>query len=83
MLRKPIAKEVQGSNKLAENLTQGCAKALSSLLPFTQNENMFLEKLLEQGEIRPELICDDNRFNENLIIHPSILRKAKKYENFI
>lgn len=76
VLRKSAAKEIQGEKKLADTLIQGCKEILSQFFPFTKNENLFLERLLEYGEVMPTLLTDDEQFNKNLMLHPAILRKV-------
>ena len=54
----------------ATKLMEECKEALSVVLPFNKDELAFLECLQRQGEIRPELISDDQLFCERVSKHP-------------
>ncbi len=69
---------------LASQLVAECQQALSGLLPFTQNENQFLDQLLDHGEINASLITKDRDMQDKINNHPGLRWKAhnvKKYFN--
>lgn len=53
-------------------------KAFQYFFPLTKNEHDFLEQLLSQGVIRPELLSDDMFFIENVKNHPAIKWAAQQ-----
>lgn len=62
----------------ANRLVTECREKFATLLPFEKNEIEFLERLWRQGEIRPELISNDENFCMRITHHPSLLWRAKK-----
>lgn len=60
-----------------ENLVKKCQEAFMRLLPLTSGENEFLDRLLDKGEIEPELITDDSKLIENIKLHPAIKWSAQ------
>jgi predicted nucleotidyltransferase component of viral defense system len=54
----------------AVKLVDECKDMLSIALPFRMNEIEFLEQVQRHGEIRPELISDDQNFCERVRQHP-------------
>ncbi len=58
-------------------LVDECREALSSVLPLLETEQEFLERLLDHGEIRPDLLDVDEAMNERIRGHPSLLWKAR------
>ena len=51
--------------------------ALSAVLPFQADEKAFLDCLQTHGEIKPELISDDEAFCWRVKRHPSLLWRSK------
>ena len=62
----------------AKGLVDECRTALAPILLFQDNEIEFLERLQREGEIRPELINNDDNFCQRVIQHPSLLWRAQK-----
>ncbi len=58
-----------------DNLLKKSQSAMSKLLPFQRNEIDFLDALLDQGEVKPELITSDKNLQKVIRIHPGILWK--------
>lgn len=54
----------------AEQLVSECKTAFQSLLPFNEQEKLFLTHLDVQGEIKPELLSSDPIFCERVKDHP-------------
>ena len=50
--------------------------ALDSLLPFTESEKEFLDRLLDYGEIVPSLLTDDEGLAARIRHHPGLEWKA-------
>ena len=55
----------------AARLVEETREALGTLLPFTEPESDFLDRLLDRGEIAPELITDDEELADRIRRHPS------------
>lgn len=60
----------------AELLLTECRDRLAQVLPLAENEREFLERVLERGEIAPELITQDHALAERIATHPGVLWKA-------
>ena len=52
-------------------------EALSVVLPLQKSELTFLDRLLEDGEIEPELLTQDNVLAGIVRNHPALLWKAQ------
>ena len=59
-----------------ESLIEECRTALSALLPFTDAEREFLDLLLEEGRITPDLLTVDQALKERISIQPLLEWKA-------
>ena len=62
----------------AKSLSDQCVKAFSRILPFSQNEQLFLSCLEEEGEIRPEILSSDLEFCHSVKQHPGLLWRIKQ-----
>ncbi len=69
-------------NYWASQLIIGCKNILSRILPFTQNENDFLELVLQKGEIDPSLITTDVDLQQKISNHPGLLWKVQHVKKF-
>ena len=78
LLRKSELSSMGRASTWAENLIQACQKAFQHFLPLTESEHAFLDQLLDQGIIRPELLSDDALFIENVKNHPAIRWAAQQ-----
>ncbi len=61
----------------ADSLVDDCRKGLSRLFPFTKAEREFLDRVLDHGEIRAELLTDDDALRSRIDQHPSLAWKAQ------
>lgn len=66
----------KGPDEWGKTLVDECRTALSCLLPFTEPEKEFLDRLLDHGEISPSLITCDAALSERLARHPLLEWKA-------
>mgnify|MGYP000896496573 CR=1 FL=1 len=67
------------ANKPAEigvRLLEDCRKGLSWLLPFTDGERTFLDRILDKGRIEPEHLTNDPEMVRIILNHPSLKWKA-------
>jgi len=60
----------------AERLVDDCRQKLSIILPLRVNELAFLDSILEQGEIKTELLTSDKEFIERINQHPLLQWKV-------
>jgi hypothetical protein len=61
----------------ADGLMEDCRKGLSRLFPFTKAEREFLDRVLDHGEIRAELLTDDEALGGRIAQHPSLAWKVQ------
>ena len=59
-----------------KTLTADCHELLAMVLPLTDREREFLERLNGKGEILPEVLTDDDRLRDIIRKHPGLLWKA-------
>jgi len=57
-------------------LITDCHELLAMVLPLTDREREFLERLNGKGEILPEVLTDDKRLQDIVRTHPGLLWKA-------
>jgi hypothetical protein len=63
-------------NQFGKGLVEDCCSLLSSLLPFTAPEQGFLDRILDRGEIAPELLTSDEALQNRIRRHPLLEWKA-------
>ncbi|MDF1593015.1 MAG: nucleotidyl transferase AbiEii/AbiGii toxin family protein [Desulfobacterales bacterium] len=66
-----------------KRLIEDCRKGLAVLLPFKAAEMEFLDRLLEKGEIVPDLLTDDEDLRDRIRKHPMLEWKALNVREFI
>lgn len=71
MLKKDIINEVGSIKTWSRKLMSECHTQLSRLFPLNENEQEFLTRLIDNGEIQPQLICD-GVLAENVSAHPAL-----------
>lgn len=81
LLRKD-AQELESLNRWAERLVEETRTALESLLPLTESEKEFLDRLLEYGEIEPVLLTVDEGLAARIKHHPGLEWKALNVREF-
>lgn len=65
-----------------ERLLKECREFLKNVLPLRRNEQLFLDELLERGQIVPSLLTDDSGLIERISNHPGLLWKAFNVQSF-
>ncbi len=60
----------------AESMIAECRDRLGAVLPMAANEIAFLDRILDQGEVEPELLTTDDEMAERIRIHPLLQWKA-------
>ena len=76
VLRNEQLKDKKSIISWSQNLISTCKQHLVKLISFNQNELDFLTKILDNGEIIPEIITDDNRLIDSINKHPVLLWKC-------
>lgn len=71
-----MAGELTDAARWAQQLAAECRDALSMLLPFSDSEREFLDRILDHGEIRADILGLDQRLSELVQQHPALLWKA-------
>lgn len=66
----------------AQDMIEIYQTAISNLLPFNENEMIFFNKLLDDGEIDPLLLTADENLQKRISMHPGLLWKAQNVKNF-
>lgn len=61
----------------AQTLVNECQEGLSALLPFEEHEMRFLNLLLDEGKIEPELLTTESNLQERILQHPLLLWKTQ------
>jgi len=63
-------------DRFGKGLVEDCRNLLSSLLPFTAQEQEFLDRMLDRGEIAPALLTGDEALQDSIRRHPLLEWKA-------
>ena len=63
-------------DQFGKGLVEDCRNLLASLLPFTAPEQKFLDRILDMGEIAPELLTGDEALQNRIRRHPLLEWKA-------
>jgi len=66
----------------AKRMASECRDALSAVLPLTEKELAFIEKLNGDGEVAPELLTDDIALTDRIARHPALQWKALNVRDF-
>ncbi|HAJ26304.1 MAG TPA: nucleotidyl transferase AbiEii/AbiGii toxin family protein [Syntrophus sp. (in: bacteria)] len=69
-------------NHFGKGLVEDCRNLLAALLPFTEAEMEFLNRVLDKGEIEPELLTDDVDLQNRIKKHPLLEWKAVNVREF-
>jgi predicted nucleotidyltransferase component of viral defense system len=60
----------------AESMIAACRDRLGAVLPMAANDVAFLDRILDQGEIEPELLTTDDEMADRIRNHPLLQWKA-------
>ena len=66
----------QKSGDWAERMIAECRQALAVVLPMNVQEIEFLNRLIDHGQIEPQLLTDDEGIMDRIRSHPSLQWKA-------
>ncbi|OPY84061.1 MAG: hypothetical protein A4E65_00380 [Syntrophorhabdus sp. PtaU1.Bin153] len=63
-------------DQFGKGLVEDCHNLLAGLLPFTAQEQEFLDRILDRGEIAPEFLTGDEALQNRIRRHPLLEWKA-------
>jgi len=75
-LRRSSIVKIGEVDTWATHLADECRQALGVVLPFSDSEREFLDRLLDHGEIEPSLLTKDPQVAERIRQHPGLEWKA-------
>jgi hypothetical protein len=81
VLRQTVIQDVGDLDAWASRLCTECREGLRAVLPYQDNEKEFLDRLLDHGEIRADLLTADMDLAERIAIHPLLHWKAVNVRN--
>lgn len=82
MLRRAAIAGAEGTDAWVARLVSECRDGVTSLLPFTEAEREFLDRLLDYGEVEPTLLTGDAELVERIRRHPGLAWKAQNVRQF-
>lgn len=82
VLSREALSEITDRGAWAERLVGECKAGLAAVLPLRQAETEFLDRLLDYGEILPDLLTGDADQQEAISRHPGLLWKALNVRDF-
>lgn len=75
-LREEYSQHIDDVDVWAGELIDSCRSGLGAVIPLSESETGFLDRLLDHGDIEPAMITDDSALAERLVNHPMIAWKA-------
>lgn len=82
MLRKDLLDDNDDTKTWAERLIEETYRALSIVLPLSEVELQFLNRILDEGEIEAHLLTDDLELIERISNHPQLRWKARNVKEY-
>ncbi len=73
---RSAGREYIRKDQFGKGLVEDCRNLLAGLLPFTAPEKKFLDRILDMGEIAPELLTGDEALQNRIRHHPLLEWKA-------
>lgn len=83
VLKTEERERIRSTKGWAQKLVEECRAGLATLLPSRPNERDFLDRVLDHGEVVPELLTDDEDLQDRIRVHPGLQWKAlnvRKYK---
>lgn len=75
-VRRDFFDTIPDTHRWAKTLVTECREALDRVLPLTESEKGFLDRLLDEGVIEPALITEDQLLAKHITSHPLLQWKA-------
>jgi predicted nucleotidyltransferase component of viral defense system len=69
-------RRLEKASDWAERMIANCQQALEVVLPLNARETAFLDRLLDDGQIEPQLLTDDGEMMDRIRSHPLLQWKA-------
>lgn len=82
LLRRSLLTDSGSTFKWRGQFVEETRQSLSSLLPFSEAEKEFFDRLLDHGEVKPSLLTEDEDLWERISLHPGLAWKALNVRNF-
>lgn len=82
VLNQKKLQRIPNKKNWAQQLVHECQNVLSDFFPFAENEQAFLNSLLDEGEIKPSFITADSELQQKIIQHPGLCWKAQHVKKF-
>ncbi|RLB82018.1 MAG: nucleotidyl transferase AbiEii/AbiGii toxin family protein [Deltaproteobacteria bacterium] len=82
VLRADKTDNIRDPEIWASRLVEECCQAIAIVLPFTEAEREFLDRILDRGEIEPSLITTDEEMANKIRNHPGLQWKALNVREF-
>ena len=76
LLRVDFLTDEVRPGEYGSQLVVECCEKLGTLLPFSETEREFLDRLMDEGEIEPSLLTPDEHLQECIKFHPLLEWKA-------
>ena len=76
VVRKDFLAKADKPKAWAAQLQEECRRKLDVVLPLSEQEKEFLDRLLDHGEIKTSLLATDNEMAERIQSHPLLQWKA-------
>jgi predicted nucleotidyltransferase component of viral defense system len=82
LLRREFLPNIGQPTEWARRLVEECKDLLKVVLPFSESEREFLNRLLDRGEIDPSLLTSDEDLAQRIKNHPSLEWKAMNVRQY-
>ncbi len=82
VLRSNFFDNYDSLESYCKQLGDECRNALSLLLPFSEPEMEFLNRLLDNGEIVPEILTSDKELQNRIKSHPLLEWKVVNFRRY-
>ncbi len=82
VLRSEHLAGVTDSDDWARQMVEETRTALSVVLPFSDAEREFLDRVLDHGQLEPSRLTDDADLADRILHHPALLWKVQNIREF-
>jgi hypothetical protein len=81
-LRRTAMAGVETTDEWVARMIADCRKGLGAVLPLTEAEREFLDRILDHGEVNPGLLTDDAELADRIRRRPGLEWKAQNVRQF-
>ncbi len=82
LLHKSFLEEIGTPSRWAKRIAADCRKGLGIVLPLSRPEREFLDLLLDNGDVSPQLLTQDRELSKRISEHPALVWKALNVRKF-